>query len=145
MTWHNNYVIFLSRIKKAKNLSMRFLFPRISYRFYRKILLTLLLLFPFFLLLVVPAKAVTYAISGKVTDNISVGIESATVSVKDPATNTTVTSTTTDFFGNYSVTVSSGTYNIEVIPPTGSNLTPAIASSYLISTDTIINFFLVSP
>jgi hypothetical protein len=110
----------------------------------RKTLLVFSLV-PFFLLLALvnPAKADEYAISGRVTDSSSNAIEGATVEAVDTATHTVVASTDTNFSGDYSLTVSPGTYDIHVSPPSGGDFGTAVASGRTISANTIINFFLV--
>ena len=50
------------------------------------------------------------------------------VNVINPNTSATVTGTTTDGNGNFSVNIASGTYNLQFIPPSGTNLQSVLAT-----------------
>ena len=50
------------------------------------------------------------------------------VNVLDPATDAQVASTTTADDGSFSVSVNSGTYNVQLIPPSGSGLQSYLAT-----------------
>jgi len=84
------------------------------------------------------AFADTFTLSGHVQDSSGNAISGSTVTVND----TNNDSTTTDSSGNYSLSISSGTYNVQVTPPSGSNFSSAIALSQNISTNTVLNFVL---
>ncbi len=118
---------------------MRIVSSRLSGRAW----LFLLLGFPLFVL-AAPKQVDAYTLSGKVTDVSLTGIEDATVSVKDSGTSTEVGNATTDSSGNYSVSVASGTYDIEVTPPVGNTSTPSKASEYQVTGNVVIDFFLAS-
>jgi hypothetical protein len=63
--------------------------------------------------------AVSYQLSGKVTDQAGNAIVGATVEVINPATSATVGTTTTTASGTYVLSIESGTYDIRVTPPYG--------------------------
>src|SRR5258706_953573 len=86
------------------------------------------------------ALAANFTLSGSVKDNSSTAIVGATVSVND----TNSDHITTDNSGNYSLSIPQGTYNIQVTPPINSNYSSAVAMCQTISTDTTLNFILVS-
>src|SRR3972149_7873793 len=88
-------------------------------------------------------QALAHTLSGNVSDSSGVDISGATVDVIDISTSNNVGSTITDGSGNYNLSVNSGTYNVQVSPPSGRGFGPAVASNYTISSDTIINFILV--
>ena len=88
-------------------------------------------------------QALAHTLSGNVSDSSGVDISGATVDVIDISTSNNVGSTITDGSGNYNLSVNSGTYNVQVSPPSGSGFGSAVASNYTISSDTIINFILV--
>src|SRR3989344_5859207 len=88
-------------------------------------------------------QALAHDLSGNVSDSSGVDISGATVDVIDISTSNNVGSTITDGSGNYNLSVNSGTYNVQVSPPSGSGFGSAVASNYTISSDTIINFILV--
>ncbi|OGH16947.1 MAG: hypothetical protein A3C30_00955 [Candidatus Levybacteria bacterium RIFCSPHIGHO2_02_FULL_40_18] len=85
-------------------------------------------------------QAFAHTLSGNVSDSSGTDIVGAVVDVIDTTTNNNVGNDTTDGFGNYSIEVSSGTYDIEVTPPGGSGFDSAIAPSRTISGDTVVNF-----
>jgi protocatechuate 3,4-dioxygenase beta subunit len=101
-----------------------------------------------FLFLVFPLKnahADTFTLSGSVTDASGIAIGNAAVHVYTSGTKTdVVTSATTDSStGAYSFNaVPTGTYDVQVIPQTGSGFSSAIAFKQNISTSTILNFIL---
>lgn len=78
----------------------------------------------------------TFTISGHVEDSSGNAVSGATISVNDANSDNTIT----DNSGNYSLSVPSGTYNVQVTPPPGSDFSPAISTNRTISGDTIINF-----
>lgn len=94
-------------------------------------------------LFVTSAHADAFTLSGKVTDQNSTPIQNTTVSAIDIPSQTTIVSATTDVNGNYSFTISGGTYDIKAIPPSSSNLQTATVSNQTISSDTVLNFILV--
>ena len=94
-------------------------------------------------LLPTPALAATNQLSGKVTDQSSNPIVGATIAVIDPSTSATVTSTTTDSSGNYSMSVGGGTYNIQVTPPSGSMFQVALIVNRVFTGDTLLDVVLV--
>src|SRR3990167_11136830 len=72
-------------------------------------------------------QAFAHTLSGNVSDSSGTDISGAVVDVIDTTTNNNVGSDTTDGSGNYnSINVDSGTYNIEVTPPSGSGFGPTI-------------------
>ncbi|HWY79678.1 MAG TPA: carboxypeptidase-like regulatory domain-containing protein [Candidatus Sulfotelmatobacter sp.] len=106
----------------------------------RLTLLSILFLTVFFgFLSARPALADSVTLSGSVKDSSSNSISGATISVNDSNND----STTTDSSGNYSLSIPSGTYNVQVTPPSGSGLSSAVALSQNISGNTTLNFFLV--
>lgn len=87
--------------------------------------------------------ATTYQVSGKVTDQSANPIVGATVAAIDPASSTTVASTTTDSNGSYTLSVASGTYNVQVTPPSGSGFQTSTVNNQTISANTTLNVVLV--
>jgi len=87
--------------------------------------------------------AATFQLSGRVTDQSGDPLAGSLIEVIDPGTGSVVASATTDGSGNYSMPVSEGTYNIQVIPPTGSGFGLAIALNKPITNDTNLDFVLV--
>ena len=85
------------------------------------------------------AFADTVTLSGSVKDSSGNAIGNATVTVNDPNNDSTTTDPTT---GQYSFSIPSGTYNIQVTPPSGSGFTSVIALSQNISSNTVLNFVL---
>src|ERR1700722_15566134 len=85
------------------------------------------------------AFAANFILSGSVKDSAGNAISGTTVSVNDANND----STTVDSTGNYSLTIPSGTYNVQITPPSGSGFTSAIAVNQNITTNTILNFVLV--
>jgi hypothetical protein len=67
-------------------------------------------------------------ITGVVEDTSSTPQAGVAVNVLDPATDATVASTTTADDGSFSVSVNSGTYNVQLIPPSGSGLQSYLAT-----------------
>src|SRR3989344_4387771 len=65
-------------------------------------------------------QALAHDLSGNVSDSSGVDISGATVDVIDISTSNNVGSTITDGSGNYNLSVNSGTYNVQVSPPSGS-------------------------
>src|SRR5258708_39016736 len=108
-----------------------------------KIRLRLFLLFfltiSFGFLFTKSALADTVTLSGSVKDSSGTAIGGATVSVNDPNLDSTTTDPTT---GNYSLTIPSGTYNVQVTPAAGSSFSSAIAYNQNISVNTTLNFIL---
>lgn len=88
------------------------------------------------------AFAASYTLSGHIQNSTGTAIDGATVDVKDASTNTVVTSTTTNSTGDYSVSIDTGTYNIQVTPPSGSGLTSAVALNQAVSSNKTVNFIL---
>jgi hypothetical protein len=84
------------------------------------------------------AFADTLTLSGHIQNSSGNAISSATVSVND----TNNDNTTTDSSGNYSLAIPTGTYNIQVTPPSGSGFSSALAYSQNISANTTLNFVL---
>lgn len=79
----------------------------------------------FILILPLSVKTVladNFNLSGKITTQSGNAVSDATVTLIDPNPNTNISSTTTDASGNYNIIVSAGTYNIQVLPPTGGKL-----------------------
>src|SRR3990167_7212998 len=72
-------------------------------------------------------QALAHTLSGNISDSSGADISGAVVDVIDTATSNNVGSTTTDGSGNYSLSVNSGTYNVQVTPPSGSGFGPAIS------------------
>ncbi len=107
---------------------------------FRLSLLSLLFFALFFGFSTKVAFADTVTLSGNVKDSGGSAISGATVSVNDANSS----STNTDSSGNYTLAISSGTYNVEATPPSGSTFSPAIALSQSISTNTVLNFILTS-
>jgi Carboxypeptidase regulatory-like domain/Bacterial Ig-like domain (group 1) len=67
-------------------------------------------------------------ITGTVEDTSGNPLASVTVNVQDPSTDSTVASTTTGSDGTFSASVNSGTYNVEFVPPSSSNLQSYLAT-----------------
>ncbi|MBI5122304.1 carboxypeptidase regulatory-like domain-containing protein [Candidatus Roizmanbacteria bacterium] len=105
-----------------------------------KIILTSFLIiflsFPF--LLTKPAFADNFNLSGSVKDSSGNAITGAIISVND----TNNDSATTDSSGNYSLSIPQGIYDVQVMPPSGSGLTSAIAYGQNISSIITLNFIL---
>jgi hypothetical protein len=80
-----------------------------------------------------PAFAAGVSISGVVEDTSSTPQANVAVNVIDPATGSTVTSTTTAGDGSFTVSVNAGTYNLQFIPPAASGLQSFLATG--VSTD----------
>ncbi|HSW89086.1 MAG TPA: malectin domain-containing carbohydrate-binding protein [Candidatus Saccharimonadales bacterium] len=101
---------------------------------------TILLFIVLFLSFALPqlAFADTFTLSGNVKDSSNHAISGATVAIND----TNNDSTTTDSSGNYNISIPTGTYNVQVTPPSGSGLSSAIALNQNISTNTTLNFAL---
>lgn len=116
---------------------------RLKLRLITVLFFTFLLGFGF--LFVKNALADNYSLTGSVKDNNGVVVSNATVHVYNVGTTTdVVTPVTTDAtLGNYTFSaIPQGTYDIKVIPPSGSNFSSAIALSQTISTSTVLNFVL---
>ena len=84
------------------------------------------------------AHADTALISGTVDDSSGTPIVGAAVSVNDANGDNTITSSS----GSYSLSVPSGTYNVEVTPPAGDNFSSAVAYSVTVTTSNTLNFIL---
>ena len=85
-----------------------------------------------------------YQISGRVTDQSGTPLPGSTVEVLDPATSEIRAAGATDSEGHYLIeAVLAGTYNIRVVPPTGSGLAPAVTLNVLVQGDVEIDFALV--
>src|SRR6266487_1029963 len=80
-----------------------------------------------------PAIADMATITGTVVDSSGTAQANVAVAVLDPSTSSTVTSTTTDAQGDFTVTVAPGTYNLRFTPPSGSGLQSYLATG--VSTD----------
>ncbi|HSW97792.1 MAG TPA: malectin domain-containing carbohydrate-binding protein [Candidatus Saccharimonadales bacterium] len=104
-----------------------------------KLNLLSLLLFTVAFLLFLPklAYADTFTLSGSVKDSSGTAISGATVTVND----TNNDQTTTDSSGNYTMSIPSGTYNVQVMPPSG-NFSSATAMAQSITANTTLNFIL---
>ncbi len=108
-----------------------------------KLFFGILLFFILSFFVIKPVSAAAFTLSGNVQDSTSAVISGATVDVKDTSNNE-IGNTTTDANGNYSISnINSGTYNISLTPPFGSNYSPVSAPSYNITTDNVLNFVLV--
>ena len=83
-------------------------------------------------------------LSGRVSDQASVGVSGATVGVYQPSSSTLVASTVTDSSGNYSVSIEEGTYDIKVTPPSGSGFQEFVSPNQPVSGAATLNFTLVS-
>ncbi len=75
-----------------------------------------------------PAFAASASISGVVEDTSSTPQANVAVNVIDPATASTITSTTTADDGSFSVAVNPGTYNVQFIPSATSGLQSFLAT-----------------
>jgi Flp pilus assembly protein TadG len=84
------------------------------------------------------ALADTITLSGSITTSSGSAVVGATVAVNDSNND----NTTTNSSGDYSLTIPSGTYNVEVTPTSGSGLTSAIAFNQNVSANTNLNFIL---
>ncbi len=107
-----------------------------------KIELYILSFFALFFVFLIPQQAFAdnFTLSGTVKD-INGNTIDATVSLSPSAS-----SSVTDGSGFYNISgISTGTYNIEVVPDVGSSFGTAIAPNYEISSDTTVNFILVPP
>ncbi|HUZ35804.1 MAG TPA: putative Ig domain-containing protein [Streptosporangiaceae bacterium] len=90
-----------------------------------------------------PAAADTATITGTVVDSSNTPQANVAVDVQDPSTSASVASTSTDQYGDFSVTVPTGTYNIDFTPPAG-----AIVQSYLatgVTTDGVPLYIVLKP
>ena len=76
----------------------------------------------------VPAFAADSTIAGVVEDTSSTPQVGVTVNVLDPATASTIGSTTTTGDGSFSVAVISGTYSVQFVPPSSSGLQSYLAT-----------------
>jgi hypothetical protein len=84
------------------------------------------------------ALAASVTLSGTVTDSSGSAVTGATVAVNDANND----QTTTDGTGHYSLSIPSGTYNIQVAPPAGSNFSPVTDLNRLLTNTTVVNFVL---
>lgn len=75
----------------------------------------------------VHAVAAGSSITGVVEDTSGTPQSNVTVNALDPATDSTVSSTTTAADGTFTVSVNSGTYNVQFIPSSGSGLQSYLA------------------
>ena len=102
-----------------------------------------------FATLVIPATGVmadtTVTVHGTVRDNLANPFPNAEVQVIDPATGNTLVSAITDIGGNYTLSVATGTYTIQVTPPPTSGFGTAISPNRTINNDTLLDFVLVPP
>ncbi len=86
------------------------------------------------------AFADTLNLSGSVATSTGSDVSEATVEVDNVNTTTAVASTVTDSSGKYSLSIPSGTYDVHVTPPSGSNYFSIIAPNIAVSSNTTINF-----
>ena len=108
-------------------------------------------IFFFFILLSFFTKssfAAVYTLYGSVKDSSGIMISGATIDVRDAVSSSEVSNATSDSSGNYSLSVNTGTavtgtYNITLTPPVGSNYTAVNVPNYVISSNSSLNFFLV--
>ncbi|GAB4456799.1 MAG: hypothetical protein Kow0031_37870 [Anaerolineae bacterium] len=89
------------------------------------------------------ALAASYTLSGQVTDQSSAAVANALVEVINPASGTTVYSTTTNAGGSYALTVDAGTYDVKVTPPGGSGFGESTVLAQNITADTTLDVVLV--
>lgn len=90
------------------------------------------------------ALAANFNLSGQITNGSSVAVSGASIDIFNTGTTTDVVPPViSDNSGNYTISVPSGTYDIKVTQPSSNNLSPAIAPSYTISSDKVINFILL--
>ncbi len=75
-----------------------------------------------------PAFADTATITGTVQDSSGNPVGQVVVDVIDPSTAADVASTTTDAQGDFTISVASGTYNLEFIPPADTGLQSSLAT-----------------
>ncbi|HEX6292146.1 MAG TPA: carboxypeptidase-like regulatory domain-containing protein [Herpetosiphonaceae bacterium] len=87
--------------------------------------------------------AVSYQLSGKVSDQSGNGLASVTVDVINPTTAATVASTITNISGTYTLSVEQGTYDVRVTPTAASGFGPAVALGRTITRATTLDFVLV--
>ena len=80
-----------------------------------------------------PAFAADPNITGVVEDSSGLAQGNVTINVLDPETASQVTTAATDADGNFSISVSAGTYNIQFIPSSSSGLQSYLATG--VSTD----------
>ncbi|MGH7204438.1 MAG: carboxypeptidase regulatory-like domain-containing protein [Candidatus Levyibacteriota bacterium] len=92
----------------------------------------------FLLVSIKPVFADTVTLSGSVKNSTGNAISGATVKVNDANND----QTTTDSSGSYTMLIPGGTYNVQVIPPSGSTFSPSIALSQNIISNTVLNFVL---
>ena len=90
-----------------------------------------------------PVAAVTYQLSGRVTDQSNNPISGTTVDVLTAGTLNIVVSDTADTNGDYSVLVDEGIYDVQVTPPVGSGFQKATVFSTMITDNTVLDFVLV--
>lgn len=87
--------------------------------------------------------ALTFQLSGKVSNESSTPIEGSIIDVFNTGTSTVIASDTTDINGDYSIAVSDGIYDIQVTPLAGSGFQIATVTNIEVSSDTVLNFTLV--
>jgi hypothetical protein len=92
------------------------------------------------ILLTTKAFADSFSLSGSVTTSTGEAVSGSTVEADSAGTTTSVATATTDSSGNYTLNIPSGTYDIHVTPPSGSNYSPIITPSKTILENSVINF-----
>lgn len=97
----------------------------------------------FLLASLVPSAAWAGLVSGFVTEKTGTPIASATVDIIYPGTSTIAASATTDISGWYELEVRDATYDVEVVPPMGSNYLPQRLGDIDIDGDLTMNLVLV--
>lgn len=91
-----------------------------------------------------PAAAVTFTLSGAVTDDSATPVVDVIVDVLDPPTGTVVTTTSTDTSGHYAIAVEQGTYDVRFTPPSSSGLEQATTQGEAVDADTVLDVVLPS-
>ena len=89
------------------------------------------------------AHAATYELYGRVTDQSGNPLEGTSVEVLNPTSGTVLASAITDINGNYAVVVEEGTYDVRVIPPTGSIFAEALIQEQTIQNNSNLDIVLV--
>ncbi len=89
-------------------------------------------------------EAALGSLSGTVTDSNQAAIASVVIEVIDPATQQVVVSTTTNPFGDYTISlVAEATYTVKVTPPVESGFAVATIPDVTVSGSTILDIVMV--
>lgn len=95
-------------------------------------------------LALLPAQAVAFQVSGRVTDGAGAAIGNVQVSFLQTGTNVVAAATTADLGGNYLVTLGAGTYDVSLVPPPNGVFSPQMLIGRTIAGDTLLDLVLVA-